>query len=103
MSESTPETTHYELAAADADRLQELSREVRGRLREIAQIAARPVGVQVQDDSIIKFGPRGTGSAVDSGDWVELIDVDGHEVCYGVINGVPFAESPCGAATTARL
>jgi uncharacterized protein YcgI (DUF1989 family) len=103
MSESTPETTHYELTAADADRLQELSREVRGRLMEIAQIAARPVGVQVQDDSIIKFGPRGEGSAVDAGDWVEIIDVDGHEVCYGEIDGVPFSESPCGAATTARL
>jgi hypothetical protein len=35
-----------------------------------------------------------------AGDWMELIMVDVNggqvEVCYGVINGEPFAESPCG-------
>jgi|GEM_PF-4263663 len=100
MSEHAGGTTHYELSADDAERLQRLSQEVRNRLREIAQIAARPVGVQLDDDMLIKFEPRDAGSTVDSGDWVEIIVVDGHEVCYGEIGGQPFAESPCGAAMT---
>jgi hypothetical protein len=45
MSESAPETTHYDLTAADAERLQELSREVRGRLREIASSCVHPINL----------------------------------------------------------
>jgi hypothetical protein len=101
MSEQAGGTTHYELSGDDAQRLEALSEEVRSRLREIAQIVARPVGVDLHDNSLIKFEPRDAGSAVESGDWVEIIDVDGVEACYGVINGVPFAESPCG--TTIRV
>ena len=102
MSEQAGGTTHYELSAEDAQRLQRLSAEVRDRLREIAETAARPVGVQLHDAALIRFEPRDAGSTVDSGDWVEIIDVDGFEVCYGVMGGVPFSESPCGAATTTR-
>jgi hypothetical protein len=101
MSEHAGDTTRYQLSAHDAQRLQGLSQEVRSRLREIAQIAARPVGVQLHDNTLIKFEPRDAGSTVDSGDWVEIIVVDGHEVCYGEIGGQPFAESPCGAGMTA--
>jgi hypothetical protein len=32
------------------------------------------------------------------GDWIEIIDVDGTEACYGVSAGKPFAESPWGAS-----
>lgn len=100
MSESAGGTTHYELSTDDAERLQALSQEVRSRLREIAQIAAVSVGVQVGSNSIIQFMPRDAGSALEAGDHVEIIIVDGHEVCYGTVGGVPFAESPCGAAMT---
>jgi hypothetical protein len=62
---------------------------------------APPVEVQLGDNSIIKFDPRDARSAADTGDTVEIIIVDGHEVCYGTIGGHPFAESPCGAGMTA--
>jgi hypothetical protein len=100
MTEHAGDTIRYELSADDAQRLRELSQEVRSRLREIAQIAASPVGVQVGNDSIVQFMPRDAGRAVDAGDHVEIIIVDGHEVCYGTVGGVPFSESPCGAAMT---
>ena len=95
MSEHAGDTTRYELSADDVQRLQELSQGVRSGLREIAEIAARPVGVQVGDNSVIQFVPRDAGSAVEAGDHVEIIIVDGHEVCYGTIGGESFAESPC--------
>jgi hypothetical protein len=95
MSEHAGDTTRYELSADDAQRLQELSQDVRRRLLEIAQIAARPVGVQVDDNSLIKFEARDAGSAAEAADHVEIIVVDGHEVCYGTVGGESFAESPC--------
>jgi hypothetical protein len=95
MSERPGDNTHYELSADDAQRLQGLSQDVRSRLREIAQIAARPAGVQVENDSLIKFEPRDAGSAADASDYMEIIILDGHEVCYGTIGGESFAESPC--------
>lgn len=89
----------YELDADDAERLRQLSQEVRSRLRESAQIAARAVGIDVGENAIVKFLPRKTRDDPDAGagDWIEIIEVDGVEVCYGVIGGQPFAESPCGA------
>jgi hypothetical protein len=81
----------------DAERLRRLSEEVRSRLFEIALILSRTAGVALPKN--VKFM---TSEAVlaknagSSGNWMEIIDVDGKEACYGVIDGVPFAESPCG-------
>lgn len=95
MSEQPDDHTHYQLSAEDAQRLEELSQDVRSRLREIAQIACAPVGVQVTENSLITFAPRDARSAAESGDHMEVVVVDGHEVCYGTIGGESFAESPC--------
>lgn len=95
MSEQPGDGTHYQLSAEDAQRLEELSQDVRNRLREIAQIAGPPVGVQVTENSLIMFAPRDAGSAAESGDHMEVVVIDGHEVCYGTIGGESFAESPC--------
>ena len=45
--------------------------------------------------ALITFAPRDARSAAESGDHMEVVVVDGHEVCYGTIGGESFAESPC--------
>jgi hypothetical protein len=95
MSEQQDDHTHYQLSPDAAERLEELSQDVRGRLREIAQIVGPLVGVQATENSLIMFAPRDAGSAAESGDHMEVVVIDGHEVCYGTIGGESFAESPC--------
>ena len=97
MAETNP--TRYELAPEDAQRMGRLSEEVRSRLLEMALIAARTVGVQLRGSADIRFSPLKAATEADAGagDWMELDEVDGFEFCYGVIGGVAFAESPCGA------
>ena len=50
---------------------------------------------------VLKYVPREAEPArqanAGAGDWMEIEEIDGVEVCYGVIDGEPFAESPCGA------
>jgi hypothetical protein len=76
-----------------------LSEEVRGRLLEMAMITARTIGVTLEDDAVLKFVPHtraAENQEEEEGDWMEIMEVDGEEVCYGVIGGKAFAESPCG-------
>ncbi|KQY21680.1 MULTISPECIES: hypothetical protein [Rhizobium/Agrobacterium group] len=89
-----------EIHIDDIQRLARLSEEVRGRLAEISMILSRATGeASVEKGQILKFTPKGVRNKTTSnrsGDWMEIIDVDGVEACYGVIDGKPFAESPCG-------
>ncbi|WP_028748000.1 hypothetical protein [Rhizobium mesoamericanum] len=89
-----------EIDTDDIQRLARLSEEIRSRLAEVSMILARVSGDQKLEKSPVRgFTPKGVKSKSAnqrSGDWVEIIDVDGVEACYGVINGKPFAESPCG-------
>jgi hypothetical protein len=88
-----------ELSDEQGERLRRLSEEIRGRLLEIALITARDLGIRLNDNSVIKFVPKGSQSDradAGAGDWMEIEDVDGFEVCYGSIGGHAFAESPCG-------
>lgn len=84
----------------DAARLARLSEEVRSRLAEIAMITSRVAGVDTPTGHVVKFVTREAGfkknAQAADGDWMEIGEVDGFEFCYGVIDGHPFAESPCG-------
>jgi hypothetical protein len=101
MSEAHPNRRIVPLD--DAQRITRLSEEIRSRLFEIALIATRSTPTARLKGHVLKFVPReaarqaNAGSDAGAGDWVEIIEVDGFEVCYGVIDGHPFAESPCGA------
>jgi hypothetical protein len=92
-----------DLEKEDALRLRRLSDEIRGRLVEVGLIVTRAVGKQIPKNADIRFVPGTKTKAMDasSGDWVEIITVDVNgdtvEACYGVIDGKPSAESPCGA------
>jgi hypothetical protein len=90
-----------EILADDMQRLVRLSEEVRSRLAEISMIVARVSGdTNLEKSTVQTFTAKGAKSkdpVARSGDWMEIIDVDGTEACYGVMNGKPFAESPCGA------
>ena len=91
------------LEMEDALRLRRLADEIRGRLLESALIVTRAVGKQIPKNADIRFVPGTKTKVLDasSGDWVEIITVDVNgdtvEACYGVQDGVPFGESPCGA------
>ena len=92
----------HEMREEDVQRMLRLLEEVRSRLMEMALIATRTAGKQLSDSAVLKFVPHSAVRAMDAdaggGDWVEIGDADdGSSVCYGVINGVAFAESPCGA------
>jgi hypothetical protein len=84
----------------DALRLARLSEEIRARHAEINMIIARVAGVEPPKGRTMKHVARDAGlkkradAAV--GDWMEIDEIDGFEVCWGVIDGQPFAESPCG-------
>ena len=85
------------MQATDADRIVRLSEEIRGRLQEIGMIVNRTAGSS--DGRVVRFVAREATMKQESteGDWMEIIEVDGVEACYGVIDGQAFAESPCGA------
>ncbi len=96
-------STRPELPAEAAQRLTRLSEEIRARLLEVALIAAHATKTDLPNSSTIRFSPRPIAADADAGagDWMEIIEVEAddgqvYEACYGVINGVPFAESPCG-------
>jgi hypothetical protein len=46
-----------ELRSDDRERMQRLSEEVRGRLMEMALITTRTLGVEMEDDAVVKFLP----------------------------------------------
>jgi len=102
MPEAHP--NRHEMQPEDARRIVRLSEEVRSRLSEIGMIINRTAGTASPKGSVLKFIARDAGLRLDTrgdggtGDWVEIIEVDGVEACYGVIGGHPFAESPCGAS-----
>jgi hypothetical protein len=98
MYQSNP--NRHELPPEVAQRLGRLSEEVRARLLEIALITARATSVDLPNSSAIKFAPHPIAQEADAGrgSWMEIIEVDGYTACYGVIDGVAFVESPCGAA-----
>jgi hypothetical protein len=88
----------------DAQRIVRLSEEIRGRLQEIGMIVNRTAGVESPKGHVARFIARDAGLRLEpsegagADDWVEIIEVDGVESCYGVSGGRPFAESPCGAS-----
>jgi hypothetical protein len=93
-------SNRYPLEPDDAQRMHRLTEEVRSRLLEMALIGARTVGAELRGSAHFKFVPLTAATreaAAAAGDWVEVDEVDGFEFCYGVQDGVPFAESPCGA------
>jgi hypothetical protein len=103
MYQSKP--NRHELSLEVAQRLGRLSEEVRGRLLEIALITARAASVDLPNSSAIKFAPHPIAQEADAGagSWMEIIEVEAEDgqvytACYGVVDGVAFAESPCGAA-----
>jgi hypothetical protein len=82
-----------QLAPEDAARMRRLSEEVSGRVREMALIVGRTVGVQIGPDVIPKFAPARRAAAfpdlppVDTD--IEIIDLpDGTSCCYDYINQV---------------
>jgi hypothetical protein len=95
-----PLSTKVKLSSEDGQRLRRLSEEIRGRLCEIALILSRSGGKPLPPDGSIQFGSakRPVPAMGGPGDWMEItVGKDGEEACYGVINGEPFYESPCGS------
>jgi hypothetical protein len=94
-----------ELSPEDAQRMSRLSEEVRSRLLEMSLIASRALDLDRSAGTSPRFvlHSRPVAQAADAGtdagagDWMEIDVVDGFEVCWGVIGGHAFAESPCGA------
>ena len=84
----------------DGLRLARLSEEIRARLAEIAMINARVAGVEPPKGRVVRYVTRDAGlkknADAAAGDWMEIGETDGVETCWGVIDGHPFAESPCG-------
>lgn len=97
---TTENANRYEMTPEDTQRMARLSEEVRSRLLEMALITARTAGLDLGANAVIKFVPHRRRSddpkVKAEDDWMELIEVDGVEACYGVIGGQAFAESPCG-------
>jgi len=88
----------------DTQRLTRLAEEVRGRLEEIAQIAARIGGIELDPNSVRKFAPRPTSeTAEDQGHgsvtMVEIFDATAEhpQMCVGWwSDGTTSLDSPCG-------
>jgi hypothetical protein len=96
---ATP-VTRVTLSKEDGHRLRRLSEEIRGRLAEIALILTHSGGKPLPTDGSIQFGSAGRPMPAmsDSGDWMEItMGKDGEEACYGVFDGEPFYENPCGS------
>ena len=98
------DTTRTQFSPADAERMARLSEEVRGRLEEMAHIAARAAGIRLDKDVVRKFVPRD----VTASDAPTIVDVEilddflgpGSRPCclVGLSDGDWFVECPCGAA-----
>ena len=82
MTEGTQK--RVELAPEDAARMRRLTEEVSGRLREMALIFGRTVGVQIGPDVIPRFAPVRPAKEADSPRVdTEIIDLpDGTHCCY---------------------
>lgn len=100
MAESNP--NRHDVQPDDAQRLDRLSEEIRGRLQEIGLIVARVTGTEQSGGAVVKFVPREAKKAhvdAEDSDWVEIVDIEPDtNYCYGSIGGEKFAESPCGAS-----
>jgi hypothetical protein len=97
-----PEIITPQPTIEDIQRLRRLSEEAHARIMEIALIMKHVAGMTYcagQPATLKSANPRATTRDARDGDWIEIIDVDGVEACYGSIGGMPFAESPCGAVT----
>lgn len=70
----------------------------------MVRIVARTVGMRLLDDAVLKFVPHHSALQVNEdagarGPRMEIMEVDGFDVCVGVReDGRAYAESPCGAA-----
>jgi hypothetical protein len=89
-----------EIAAADAERLNRLSEEIRGRLAEIALIVTRVTGAKYDGEAVGRFTPRGSRPAKEHAaatqDWIEIVEIlPGFECCYGSIEGKTVLSCPC--------
>ena len=95
--------TRARFSAADAERMARLSEEVRGRLEEMAHIAARTAGIRLDKNVVRKFVPRDV-TASDAPTVVEVEILDDflgpgtHPCCLVALSdGDWFVECPCGA------
>jgi hypothetical protein len=90
---------HKEIGAADAERLDRLSEEIRGRLAEIALIVTRVSGAKYDGEAVGSFTPRGSRAATEHSaayDWIEIVEVlPGFNCCYGSIDGKTVLDCPC--------
>src|SRR5690348_5603057 len=88
-----------EIGAADAERLNRLSEEIRGRLAEIALILTRVSGAKYDGEAVGRFTPRGSRVATEHSaahDWIEIVEIlPGFECCYGSIEGKAVLSCPC--------
>ncbi|HZD73037.1 MAG TPA: hypothetical protein VE776_03985 [Actinomycetota bacterium] len=93
------------LRAEDRERMQRLSEEVQGRIREMALITARTLGIDLAGDTVVKFAPvkadraslgEGPGLGEEPGQTIEI--VCGPEGCGCYVDPPGICEFPCGAA-----
>ena len=95
MTQDNP--NRYRLQPEDAQRLNRLSEEIRGRLAEIAFIISRITGSEYKG-GVTKFIPReGMQAQMASGEILELVEIiPGLVCCYGSVHGETILECPCG-------
>jgi hypothetical protein len=98
MTEAAQQDNRYRLSAEDAARMARLSEEVRGRLEEMASIAARVMGRRLDKNTVRTFEPHGP-TVVE----VEILDDflgPGHRPCclVALSDGDWIVECPCGSA-----
>jgi len=97
MTESN--SNRYMVSQEDAQRLDRLSEEIRGRLTEMALIMARVSGSEYSGGAVTKFVPRKavqTHELVASSDWIEIVEiVPGYNCCYGSVGGQTVLNCPC--------
>lgn len=98
----------YYLAPEDDQRMKRLSEEVRGRLEEMALIAARVAGIKLDPNAVRKFVPHtiavteadaGAGGSPPVVTKVEIFDATSEhpEMCVVIYSSGPAGlESPCG-------
>lgn len=70
-----------ELRPEDRERMQRLSEEVQGRLKEMGLISARTLGIEIGNDAVFKFDPVAHAQSDQPATTVEVVVValpDGH-------------------------
>lgn len=109
MTEATQQENRYRLSEEDAARMARLSEEVRGRLEEMASIAARVMGRRLDRNTVRKFVPHEStsgGTFEPHGPTVVEVEIlddflgPGHRPCclVALSDGDWFVECPCGSA-----